>query len=468
MGIDRLLGTHNQLYEHKPSAGLSLVPPIDADQVRSFLGKSHFWEDENLPNIIAGILARLAFFDTQTTIYTDPKPGETIGRRKDNMVGGSDFERAYLFLEEIFGIHEADSEVGIQYFPGTINPQRKGAIIYPKDLEEIIERVDSVYFADDEVEPIDLYRPVIHFHLDTVSVNNQKGSLATLETHIDKETGLIYTRGANDMKGQTALAAVVMEMCKQNNLPLPVFLITTDEEKAGKNGGTKLANSVKGNVFIDWEPVAGLAGCFVNEVEPVLGVGLGTSRQLDLKAMKQIQLTIGQFYSSDPIASCNDHEVFVSVNPSNFNEPSRATMGTLLAILRKYAKGVEDPGICYYIDNEKKRTSYLKKPLLSIVAQALKNHYPLQKSDRQITRGSNTKLLGGVFGRRFRRGAFTGNINTIGFFNKESISNYLVMGVDEAGGGRHSSTEAVYLHQLVQLLFTTYKIIELLKAEDQI
>ncbi|KXK10038.1 MAG: hypothetical protein UZ20_WS6002000119 [candidate division WS6 bacterium OLB21] len=62
MGIDRLLGTHNQLYEHKPSAGLSLVPPIDADQVRSFLGKSHFWEDENLPNIIAGILARLAFF----------------------------------------------------------------------------------------------------------------------------------------------------------------------------------------------------------------------------------------------------------------------------------------------------------------------------------------------------------------------------------------------------------------------
>ncbi|KXK26165.1 MAG: succinyl-diaminopimelate desuccinylase [candidate division WS6 bacterium OLB20] len=130
---------------------------------------------------------------------------------------------------------------------------REAMIIYPDTFKSEVDAAVGNYHAKNN-ETVRINHPVVHFHLDAYPLSRSASSLSTLSTHHDRKKGLVYARGANDMKGQAGLGPLLALLLQDQGYLPPVFMVTTDEEIGGSFGGDRLYRSLYSTMAnIDWE-----------------------------------------------------------------------------------------------------------------------------------------------------------------------------------------------------------------------
>jgi hypothetical protein len=152
------------------------------------------------------------------------------------------------------------------------------------------------------------------------------------------------------------------------------------------------------------------------------------------------------------MVSSSQNEVVLGLSTHNLDHEPDQLIDELLAIAR-WGKIVPAGYFRYSAGQSKKTLSDLDSEKKRIIVESLRQHFPWQPSPRTVSHVSSSDS--GYFGRIHRHATYYGNIDTLAFMAYRNLPNVIDLGIDEAGGGRHSDTEAAQLNQLVSLLHTT-------------
>lgn len=430
------------LREHQPNyKKLEHITPQPLEHLLRRLVRSDWHDDlEVQKKLIMDITAMLVAHDTQATT-------------------GTEFRSCIHSITHLFADLEQNGDVHcrVVQYPES---DRTALIIAPsEDCPAIEEVINSFESGSAEQESVPIENTVIHFHIDTVPIARGKHALATLDTFFDPRTGLMYGRGPNDMKGQASLASPLARLAIKAGKKPPVFVITTDEETHGKEGGLKLLQKLKSTwLTIDWEPVAGHAGSYVDGILPGLCIGLPAIDHTTLADLVRVQSMLEQQFTKGmclPMASSSQGEVLLGLSTHNLDHEPDELIDELLAVAR-WGKIVPAGYFRYSVGQSRKTQCELDPVKKKIVVESLRQHFPWQPSRRTVSHVSSSDA--GYFGRLHRHAMYYGNIDTLTFMAYRNLPNVIDIGIDEAGGGRHSETEAAQLDQLVSLLHSTLAI----------
>lgn len=378
-----------------------------------------------------------------------------------NSYNGKDFAAAESFVIELFGSALRQGQLELHKFAAKNAPAspRNHLVFAPPKLTRQMNQLTSLYDTDETIQEIWIDNVIVHLHLDSVFLNYDKQgqvNLGSLAAYYDPKQDLLYGRKSVDMAGTAAVAALASAVLNSKGIENPVFVITTDEELQGMYGGLDLMKILQSkSLKIDLEPIADGAGTFCSEIAPSVSLTFPITH-VTAPDIELLQSEFESRYSAETLLiSYEEGRLSVSLNTEGFSESPLTTLGIMKGLTQSVFPGQNEEGIGI---NEKK-VSQISGAGRKALRQSLINCFPFRQTNRVLS-GITTSFKKGLLPQLFSRESIIAhNFLTMATLTGDHLKNVAILGTNEAGGRRHSSTEAVKIEELYYLLRTLVQVI---------